>query len=270
MKFLITNDDGVDAPGIESLYDSFVAFLRQSGQVDAEVMVVAPDQGRSECGHSVTTSRDLNVRQVRAGWFSVDGTPVDCVRTALACICPDVDAVFSGINAGANVGIDLLVSGTFAAAREASIHGKPAMAISHYRRPEFPKTWDHAGRWLAPAWKAFFAQMNSPVQRDVLLWNVNLPALPPDAMADGSLIPPMRYCAVDENPMVRSGPVWGDFITELEGSAEGLTAVQLSSDFHNRPRTPGSDVDHCFSGRLTVSSIEPKLTSRSFEGTVPE
>lgn len=267
MKFLLTNDDGIDAPGMEALHAALSSFLQKRAMFDCQIIVVAPDRGRSECGHSVTTSRDLNVQPIRPDWYMLDGTPVDCVRVALACICPDAVAVFSGINAGANVGIDLLVSGTFAGAREAAIHEKPAIAISHYRRPEIPKTWDHATRWLAPVWEHFFDQVGltgeaamhgeTPVRRPVL-WNVNLPAIPPTP----DVIPPLKYCTVDETLMIRRGQVSDCPLPNEQTSSQVSSVVKLTSEFHNRPRTPGSDVDQCFSGNITISSLEPKLTCR--------
>ncbi len=151
MKILLTNDDGIDAAGLDALFKS----VSQTFGHSARVVVVAPDRGRSECGHSVTTGRPLKFQQRKADWFAVDGTPVDCVRAALASLAPDVDLVVSGVNAGANLGIDLLVSGTFAAAREAALHGIPAMAVSHYRRPDVPVTWDHVPDWLAETLREF-------------------------------------------------------------------------------------------------------------------
>lgn len=281
MRFLITNDDGIDAPGIASLHETICRFAELRRWKQTEIWVVAPDRGRSECSHSVTTSRDLQLTQVRPGWFSLDGTPVDCVRVALSCLCPHVDAVFSGINAGANVGIDLLVSGTFAAAREAAIQGKPAMAISHYRRPDVPKTWDHAPVWLEPTLMDFFKTLATDQSTEIdgienrtcpQIWNVNLPATDPQR----SKPPKAVNCPIDRTPTQRAGtlhqasfPIKG---ASLAGSAPSReterlpistaptsTHVQLKSDFHGRPRTPGSDVDLCFSGNLTISRIEPLL-----------
>lgn len=79
MRLLLTNDDGVDADGLQALHDS----VRQCFGEAVEIVVVAPDRGRSECGHSVTTGRALQIEQIRPDWMSVDGTPVDCVRAAL-------------------------------------------------------------------------------------------------------------------------------------------------------------------------------------------
>ena len=246
MRVLLTNDDGIEAPGIQALWESVHhAFADQS----IEVIVVAPDRPRSECSHGVT-SGPKRINEIRPGWFSVDGTPVDCVRVAINTVAVDPMIVFSGINAGANLGVNLMVSGTFAAAREAATHQIPAMAISHYRRPGIAKTWAHAPAWLKPTLQEFAEHeyiKRGSVNRESVnkdrsgcpLWNVNLPALDP-----GSDCPPMTRCNIDPCPIKRTA-VRTDNVVEFE------------LDFHNRPRIDGSDVDRCFSGDLTISELSP-------------
>lgn len=238
LKILLTNDDGIDAPGLQSLYAAVRSCFGQA----VDVTVVAPDRGRSECGHSVTSGRPLGFQHVRQGWIAVDGTPVDCVRAALTSLAPDAAMVISGVNSGANLGVDLLVSGTFAAAREAALHGVAAMAVSHYRRPELPVTWDHVPGWLEPTMQEFtraLANWNGAVHG--LLWNVNLPAIDPTAPR-----PPQVHCAVDRLPLLRTAHSVG-------------TQLHLQSDFHGRPREQGSDVHHCFAGQITISELTPHL-----------
>lgn len=236
MKILLTNDDGIDAPGLVALYDSVESTLGRA----AQVIVVAPDRGRSECGHSVTTGRPLGIHHVRDGWIAVDGTPVDCVRAALTSLAPDVRMVISGVNSGANLGVDLLVSGTFAAAREAAIHGIAAMAVSHYRRSNIPATWNHVPRWMQPTLSEFLERVEK-MGEPTPLWNVNLPAIDP-----GSPIPPKVRCGVDARPMNRVGRKSG-------------SELHLESDFHGRPRQQGLDVERCFSGQITISELSPHL-----------
>ena len=238
MKILLTNDDGIDAAGLDALFESVSLAFDHS----AQVVVVAPDRGRSECGHSVTTGRPLTFQQRKADWFSLDGTPVDCVRAALASLAPEVDLVVSGVNAGANLGVDLLVSGTFAAAREAAMHGIPAMAVSHYRRPDVPVTWDHVPNWLAETLVEFANKIAGDAdQDDAALWNVNLPAIDP------LLPPPPRVrCGVDSQPLVRKAKNVGE-------------TLYLESNFHGRPRQAGCDVELCFSGQMTISELPARL-----------
>ncbi|PAY16531.1 5'/3'-nucleotidase SurE [Rhodopirellula sp. SM50] len=242
LKILLTNDDGIDAPGIHALYDS----VRHAIQVHrpnetVEIIAVAPDRCRSECGHSIVTTHPLTVTTVRENWHSVNGTPVDCIRVAHYAMDFKPDIVFSGINAGANLGVNLMISGTFAAAREASLLGIPALAASHYRRPDVPRTWDHTPTWLESTIGDFFrAAIDAPADRHPPpLWNVNLPAVTPDA----DLRPDIIECEVDRCPIDRTGTI------------EPGGRVRFQLDFHARPREQGRDVQHCFDGRITVSKL---------------
>lgn len=123
MRVLISNDDGVSAPGIRALS------LELSTVVDVEVM--APDRNRSGASNSLTLSRPLRVKSLENGHYSVEGTPTDCVHLALTGFFePVIDMVVSGINDGANLGDDILYSGTVAAAMEGRYLGYPAIAIS--------------------------------------------------------------------------------------------------------------------------------------------
>ena len=124
MHLLLTNDDGIDARGIN--------LLAQILAEHHELTIVAPSGQRSGYGHSISFS-PLCVRKSRIGdypAYAVDGTPADCVTLGLAKIAPEVDMVISGINDGANLGTDVFYSGTVGAAREATIFDKPSIAIS--------------------------------------------------------------------------------------------------------------------------------------------
>ncbi len=243
--WLLTNDDGIDAPGIAALHDSLTAWLR-SRRMAVRLVVVAPDRGRSECSHGVITGRPLVVTQVRDGWFSVDGTPADCVRVGLLAICPDAAEVHSGINAGANVGVDILVSGTVAAAREASMWGRPAIAWSHYRHPDVPKTWDHCPAWVAAVLDRWTDRLSQPVTGPPPLWNVNLPAVDP-----AGPVPAVVDCPLETLPIVRR--LTGKFRRPGVGEC---VEVQSVSEFHGRPRVSGSDVEVCFGGRISVTGLD--------------
>jgi len=128
MKILITNDDGIWAEGINTL----ASMLADEG---FEVVVVAPDRPKSASSHAITLDTILPLKEVKMpcgmrGYAIVNGSPSDCVLIGLGDIAPDVSLVISGINHGANVGLDILYSGTVAAAVEGYIHGKPAIAVS--------------------------------------------------------------------------------------------------------------------------------------------
>jgi len=126
MNILLTNDDGIHADGLWAMERAL------SGQHN--VFVVAPDKERSAIGHSITLAHPLRVNRVKTngGWgYAVNGTPADCVKLAIREILEEIpDMVVSGINPGANVGINLNYSGTVSAAKEAALMGVPAIAIS--------------------------------------------------------------------------------------------------------------------------------------------
>ena len=139
---LLTNDDGVMAPGIRAAAEA----LREVG----DVMVAAPDRERSATSHSITLDRPLRVDEIEPGVFSIDGTPVDCVYLALLHLVPRRPALcVSGINNGYNLGSDVFYSGTVAGAVEAALRGVPAIAISLERRR--PQDFSHAAGFAAGA-----------------------------------------------------------------------------------------------------------------------
>ncbi len=125
MKILVSNDDGVQAPGIHALAKALSTI--------AAITVIAPDRNRSGASNSLTLDSPVRVRQLENSYFSVEGTPTDCVHLALTGLLPLADMpdmVVSGINAGANLGDDIFYSGTVAAAMEGRFLGLPAIAIS--------------------------------------------------------------------------------------------------------------------------------------------
>lgn len=127
MNLLLTNDDGIRAPGLAALYRRF--------SVNHSVTVVAPDRERSAVGHGITFNEPLRMETVPLGGvaygYAVSGKPADCVKIALHEILESPpDVVISGINAGANTGVNINYSGTVAAAREAALYGIPAIAVS--------------------------------------------------------------------------------------------------------------------------------------------
>src|SRR5450432_4506456 len=137
---LVTNDDGVMAPGIRALREAL-------GEI-GEVVVAAPDRERSAASHSISLDRPLRVDEIEPGVFSIDGTPVDCVYLALLHLVPRKPALcVSGINNGYNLGSDVFYSGTVAGAVEGALRGVPALAVSLERRK--PQDFSHAARFAA-------------------------------------------------------------------------------------------------------------------------
>lgn len=128
MHILLTNDDGIQAVGLRALYAALIA----RGH---EVSVVAPVTEQSAVGHAITMAVPLKVKEFKENGFSgrgVSGTPVDCVKLALTTLLDKrPDLVVSGINAGCNVGVDIIYSGTVSAATEGALMGFPALAVSY-------------------------------------------------------------------------------------------------------------------------------------------
>ena len=127
MKILLTNDDGIHAPGLK--------ILEKALRTHHQVTVVAPDRERSAVGHGITLNEPLRIRPDRingyGGGYSVTGTPADCVRLGIRELCAQKpDMVISGVNPGSNVGVNIHYSGTVSAAKEAALHKVAAIAVS--------------------------------------------------------------------------------------------------------------------------------------------
>ena len=135
-RILVSNDDGIDAPGIKVLEQI-------ARSLSDDVWVVAPEANKSGAGHSLTLQRPLRIRQIDERHFAVDGTPTDCVLLAVNEILKDraPTLVLSGINAGYNLGEDVRYSGTIAAAMEAVVLGVQAIALSQYFKAELEDPW---------------------------------------------------------------------------------------------------------------------------------
>jgi 5'-nucleotidase len=123
MRILVSNDDGVDAPGIKALAKEL--------SLVATIELMAPDRNRSAASNSLTLMKPLRASKLENGFISVQGTPTDCVHLGITgFIDPKPDMVVSGINAGANLGDDVIYSGTVAAASEGRVLGLPSVAVS--------------------------------------------------------------------------------------------------------------------------------------------
>ncbi|TCV97345.1 5'-nucleotidase /3'-nucleotidase /exopolyphosphatase [Luteibacter rhizovicinus] len=167
MQVLVSNDDGVDAPGIRVLAER----LAEVGKVT----VVAPDRDRSGASNSLTLDQPIRALRMDNGYYRVAGTPTDCVHLALAGLLEsEPDIVVSGINNAPNLGDDVIYSGTVSAAMEGRFLGLPAIAVSLATR-------DHIGEHYASAANAVMLLMQrllvDPLPADTIL-NVNVPDLP--------------------------------------------------------------------------------------------
>ena len=224
MILILTNDDGIDAPGIRALYKA----------VNGKGVIVAPRDHQSGCGHSVTTTQPIHVQRRSDTEYAIAGTPADCVRIALTHLCPNVKLVLSGINAGGNMGADAYISGTVAAVREAALHRVPGIAISHYRKGKRNVDWDVAARWTAGVLADL---LNRPAEPGTY-WNVNLPHLEP-----GDRDPDMVFCEPSTQPLPVNYRIEGEHFHYV-------------GDYAKRDRTPGTDVDICFSGQIAITQLK--------------
>lgn len=166
MRILVSNDDGVHAEGIRALSEALAAC--------GEVIVVAPDRNRSGASHSLTLEVPLRVTRIaETGYHAVKGTPTDCVHLAVnELVRPEPDMVVAGINHGANLGDDVIYSGTVAAATEGRHLGFPSLAISLVGKTHFATAAHYAAQLVR-------GMMVHPLPADQIL-NVNVPDLPLD------------------------------------------------------------------------------------------
>jgi 5'-nucleotidase len=185
MLILLTNDDGISAPGIAAMYRELIRL--------GEVIVVAPETAQSATGHGITLNTPLLTSRVTIenGFTgtAVDGRPADCVKLAFAQLLPrPPDLVVSGINAGANVGINVIYSGTVAAAIEAAFLGAPSIATSLFLRNHVPTDFARAAKLSLETIEKILALGLSPGQ----VASINIPALQPDQPPAGTKI--VRQC----------------------------------------------------------------------------
>lgn len=225
MKLVLTNDDGIDAPGMLALRELCAPF--------GDLMVVAPDSPQSGVGHAVNTDEPISFDARSSQEIAVAGTPADCARVALSTFAPEATWLIAGINHGANLGVDAYVSGTVAAAREAAILGVPAIALSQYvgrhRQPDWASTVRRAQRVI----RALLDEGARPGR----FWNVNLPH-PVDESDTCEVV----RCRQDPSPHA----------VRFERRAGTL---EWMADYHARPRRSDHDVDVCFGGRIAVSEL---------------
>ena len=238
MKIILTNDDGIDAPGLAALASALPA--------DCSLLTVAPRDPCSGFSHQVTTHRPLQLTQVDHRRYHVDGTPTDCVRLALSTLMPDADFLLAGINRGGNLGADIYISGTVAAAREATLMGCPAIAISQYIGAGREIQWSISVNRLKPV----IAKLLDGQTRPHEFWNVNLPHPPDDQKRVPSAICPVDFLPLEIR--FHNGP---------DGYA-------YAGNYHQRPRTPGYDVDTCFRGHISLSRI-PVLLNHAVDDAQP-
>ncbi len=229
---LVTNDDGVHAPGIKALRVALAAL--------GDVRLVAPDREMSACAQSLTLTRPVEAEEIETGVFAVNGTPTDCVSLAISRLLgrrPDL--VVSGINCGPNLGEDVFYSGTVAGAREAVFFGIPAIAVSLTTRSQS----DFAPAATVAAQVARLTLQQGLPERTLL--NVNVPPGKPERTVvtvqghrepDGLMLELFEtFGAEKEDAVLRSRSNHSDRLTDFEAVRCGfvsITPLQTDTTHH--------------------------------------
>jgi 5'-nucleotidase len=246
-RILVTNDDGIHAPGLEVLE-------RIAAQLSDDVWVVAPEHNNSGAGHSLTLRRPLRVRRAAERHFAVDGTPTDCVLLALQHIISDrpVDLVLSGVNHGGNLAEDVTYSGTIAAAMEATLFKVPAIAMSQLITIGQPVHWATAERFGPEVVSRLLAM---PWTEDLLI-NVNYPDRPVDEVLG---------IRVTEQGKRKLGD---DLVERLDPRGEPYVWIgALREDTSHRE---GTDLAAVNNGYVSVTPIHMDMTHRPSFGALRE
>jgi 5'-nucleotidase len=236
MRILLSNDDGYLAPGLAALAESLATM--------AEVVVVAPERDRSAASNSLTLARPIRAEKMANGYIRVDGTPTDCVHLAITGLLEDEpDMVVAGINAGANMGDDVLYSGTVAAATEGRFLGLPAIAISmNAHDPNYFATGAKVAREIVER------LCKQPLSSDVIL-NINVPDLPYDALKG--------YRSTRLGNRHKAEPVIKD------SDPRGKTIYWVGPPGAEQDAGPGTDFYAVREGYVSVTPLQVDLTRHS-------
>ena len=259
MKILLTNDDGLDAPGIEAMHAALIDRDGVFGSALGEaILPVAPLTAQSATSHGLTFHTPLMVSEhkisVSMTGLSVDGRPADCVKLAISNLWPDrfgegdkPDLVISGMNAGANCGVNIIYSGTVAAAIEAAFLGVPSIAVSLHlgkSKPEFDIAARHARRAIEAA---LASGDGEPLRRHECL-NINIPVTESEGPMPPIVVCPMNLHGLVDKYDARRNP-GGELYYWAAG--DGL-------DFHGSDE--GADVDALFKRNITITPLSFDMT----------
>jgi 5'-nucleotidase len=240
MYILVSNDDGVYAPGIQMLYQSILPF--------ANPVVVAPDRDRSAASHSLTLKQPMRAHTLSNGFIMVDGTPADCVYLALRGLLPqEPKMVVSGINSGANLGDDVIYSGTVAAAVEARHLGMPSIAFSlggdcnHFATAGkvAAQLIQHIIRYPAP---------------DDLILNVNIPDIPYEQIKG------FQVCRLGKRHPARG--------LVSSNDPRGKTIYWIGDIGDENDAGPGTDFHAIREGYVSITPLNVDLTKNSLMNDV--
>ncbi|MFZ4573198.1 MAG: 5'/3'-nucleotidase SurE [Phycisphaerales bacterium] len=266
MNILLTNDDGIRAPGISAMYEALVDREgRLGGPLGRDVFTIAPLTVQSATSHGVTFHVPLMVERQsveltgegRMEGLSVDGRPADCVKLAICNLWPErygdgsvPDLVISGMNDGANCGINVLYSGTVAAAIEAAFLGVPSIAVS-MQRGKGRSRFDVGAHWARRVIDMLLAE-GLPNPHECL--SINIPLCEEDGSTEIQAMPPVKVCPMNVHGLVDK--------YEKRVSPLGATyywAAGHGLDFKGTDE--GSDVQELLRGCITVTPLRYDMTA---------
>jgi 5'-nucleotidase len=236
-RVLVTNDDGIQSPGLRMLARVLAAHAR-------DVWVVAPDGEQSAVAHSLTLRRPLRVRRLGPRRFAVNGTPTDCVLLAARELMREAlpDLVISGVNHGGNIADDITYSGTVAAAMEATLLGLPAIALSQVCDDRRKVKWATAEHWLPGVLKRIL-RVRWPLN---VLINVNFPDVVASSVK-GIAVVPQAQCEGGSDPVRGVDP-------------RGVPYWWIGGAREDQPVPPGTDLDAVEKGAIAVTPLTLDLT----------
>lgn len=255
MRILVTNDDGIAAPGLKVAQEIAETVSREAAGEKAEVWVIAPAFEQSGVSHCISFTKPIQMQQIAERRFAVEGTPADCVLVAIHAIMRGAlpDLVISGVNRGHNLAEDAVYSGTLGGAIEGALQGIRSIALSQYFRRDqdgalpdpqkmFEATRVHGAeavrRLLALGW-----------EKD-LFYNVNFPPVP---AADAK---PLRFA-----PQGRRTS--GGFMCEERESPGGRRYFWITHSHDNMAAGEEEDARLCASGWITATPMKPNYTDLS-------
>ncbi|MBU2963678.1 5'/3'-nucleotidase SurE [Citreicella sp. C3M06] len=248
MRILITNDDGINAPGLAILE----AIAQELAGPDGEVWTVAPAFEQSGVGHCISYTHPMMVSEMAPRRWAAEGSPADCVLAGIHDVLKGTppDLVLSGVNRGNNSAENALYSGTLGGAMEASLQGLPAIALSQYLGPRTRGLENPFEAAAAHGTRVIRQILATPADDHPyrLFWNVNFPPVPAAEVLDTRLVPMGK----------RIGTSFG---TEAQLSPSGRRFLWIRGGDQRSPSTPGCDAEVNLEGYISVTPMRADLTA---------
>lgn len=248
MRILVTNDDGINAPGLKVVQ----AIARDVAGPDGEVWTVAPEREQSGTAHCISYTNPVTITKHAEMSFAVDGYPADCVLSGLHYVLKDTppDLVLSGVNRGNNSAENALYSGTLGAALEGALQGVRSVALSQYLGPknrDLEDPFEASATHGADLIRQLIKQPDSSKQDYPLFYNVNFPPLPAKDV-----------CGIKVTPQGRRRDSNFSVSPFTSASKRQFLFAQISNQ--QMPTAPGTDAAENLNGYITVTPMRADLT----------